>query len=182
MNAVPINPNGAEFADFAAGRRVAPLVFRAPNDGMMAWTAFAALESRHPFAFFLESADPGENGRYSFMGIAPRRLFRFAAGVFSELDGGGAVLAEHPCADPVAAMQERMAPLFSPPPEDGELPPFLGGIVGYAGYDCVRCFELVGAEKPDLLNIPDMLWMQTDWLAVFDHFRRAVYAVKSCYA
>ena len=182
MNTAPVNPNEAEFINFAAaGHAVTPLIFRTPNDGMMAWAAFAALENRHPFAFLLESADTGENGRYSFMGIAPRRQFRFSDGIFSVHDGGGEVLEEHPCEDPVAALQERMAAL-SLPPDGGGLPPFLGGIVGYMGYDCVRYFEPVGGALPDLLNIPDMLWMQTNWLAVFDHFRRAVYVVKSCYA
>lgn len=35
--------------------------------------------------------------------------------------------------------------------------------------------------KADLLQVPDMLWMQTDIIAVFDHYRNDVYVIKSCY-
>ncbi|MGI9307451.1 MAG: anthranilate synthase component I family protein [Gammaproteobacteria bacterium] len=179
----PINPSEKEFADFAAAARlpVTPLIFKAANDGMQAWTAFAALEKNRPLAFLLESADPGENGRYSFMGVAPRRVFRFAEGVFSTCNGAGEVLETQRCADPIAALEKRMDGLRVPVAA-GELPPFLGGVAGYAGYDCVHCFEPVGDKKPDLLGVPEMLWMQTDLLAVFDRFRRAVYVIKSCCA
>ena len=175
----PINPSEKEFAAFADGRAFAPLVFRAANDGVLAWAAFAAMEKRRPYAFLLESAS-AENGRYSFMGASPRRVYVFQNGQFADCDGGGKVLRKTACADPVAALQERMEPLACSP-ADERLPPFLGGAVGYLGYDCAHCFENIGEMKSDLLKIPDALWMQTDWLAIFDHHRHNVYAVKSCY-
>ncbi|MGI9297461.1 MAG: anthranilate synthase component I [Gammaproteobacteria bacterium] len=182
MNA-PVNPGESEFAAFAKNTNspVTPLVFRAPNDGVLAWAAFAALQGEHPFAFLLESADAGENGRYSFMGAAPRRLFVFADGVFSVRDGGGKTLSENTCDDPAEALRAQMDALAAAPLGDG-LPPFWGGAVGYMGYDCAHYFENIGAMKPDLLRVPDMVWMQTDLLAVFDHRRHEVYVIKSCYA
>ena len=182
MNA-PINPQADEFIAFAeAGKSlVVPLIFRVPNDGLLAWAAFATLENRHPYAFLLESAATGDNGRYSFMGIAPRRLFCFSDGVFSVRTGDGRVLQESPCTDPITALQQQIE--GSPAPAaGGDLPPFWGGVVGYMGYDCVHYFEKVGEMKPDFLKVPDMIWMQTDLLAVFDHYRHYAYIIKSCYA
>ena len=179
----PINPGEDEFAAFAAAANlpVAPLIFRVPNDGVLAWAAFAALEPEHPFAFLLESAGDGESGRYSFMGAAPRRLYIFADGVFSERDGGGAIVSEERCDDPAGALRARMSALAAPSAGEG-LPPFWGGVVGYMGYDCAHYFEPIGAMKKDLLQVPDMAWMQTDLLTVFDHRRHEVYVIKSCYA
>ena len=180
----PINPDESAFVQYTqqANLPVVPLIFRAPNDGVLAFAAFAALENNYPYAFLLESADMGENGRYSFMGVAPRRLFLFRDGVFCVCDGGGTILQKDNGADPIEVLQRHMATLALPPVDDEGLPPFLGGVVGYMGYDCVHYFESLGEMKKDLLQVPDMLWMQTDLLAVFDHFRHEVYVVKSCYA
>ena len=177
----PINPSENEFAAFSESAKlpVTPLIFRVPNDGVLAWAAFAALESAQPFAFLLESA--GENGRYSFMGAAPRRLFCFENGVFSVRDGGGNPMTQQKCDDPIAALRARMDALAVPSLGEG-MPPFWGGVVGYMGYDCAHYFENIGDMNPDLLQIPDMMWMQTGMLAVFDHRRHEVYAIKSCYA
>ena len=180
----PVNPSEDEFVAFAesSGLPVASLIFRAPNDGVLAWSAFASLEKDSEYAFLLESAAAGENGRYSFMGVSPRRLLFFSEGVFSVCDGAGELLHKETCADPLLALQNHMSSLSVPPAEDDNLPPFLGGVVGYMGYDCVHWFENIGDMKADLLQLPDMAWMQTDLLAVFDHYRHDVYIIKSCYA
>jgi anthranilate synthase component 1 len=54
------------------------------------------------------------------------------------------------------------------------LPPFVGGAVGYIGYDVVRFFEpTVTPSPPDQLNVPDSVFIITDTFLVFDHrFRR----------
>ena len=182
--AAPINPDEnafVEFAKFAIAQdaQIAPLIFKIPNDGLLAWAAFAALEKSYPSAFLLESADMSEYGRYSCMGASPRRIFRFANGVFNICHHNGEVIEQAACQDPLAALQEH-AILRCAPIGEG-LPPFIGGVVGYMGYDCAHYFEPIGEYKPDLLNAPDMVWMQTDWLVVFDHYRHELYVVKSCY-
>lgn len=182
MNA-PVNPNAEEFAQFAekANLPVVPLVFRAANDGVLAWAGFAALQQQHRFAFLLESAGADENGRYSFMGASPRRLFMFAGGKFAVKDAKGKTLSESKCKDPIKSLQSQMEANASLSLGEG-LPPFWGGVVGYMGYDCAHWFEPVGNIKTDLLQVPDMIWMQTGLIAVFDHRRHEVYVIKSCYA
>jgi anthranilate synthase component 1 len=51
---------------------------------------------------------------------------------------------------------------------------FLGGMVGFIGYDAVRYFERIPDSKPDLLDLPDLYLMVTDHLALFDHLKRTL--------
>jgi anthranilate synthase component 1 len=51
---------------------------------------------------------------------------------------------------------------------------FLGGLVGYAGYDVVRYFEKLPSAKPDPLKVPDLYLMITEQLALFDHLKRTL--------
>lgn len=182
MAALPINPDRTAFAAYAkqAGA-VVPLVFKMPNEGLFAWSAFAALERDNDYAFLLESADTGKNGRYSFMGAAPRRRVLLANGQLQVRAASGDLLHDAPCTDPLSDLEHYLAPYDQAAADNPLLPPFLGGTVGYLGYDCVHYFEPVGDMKEDLLGVPDMLWLQTDCLAVFDHYRQELFLVKNCY-
>ena len=179
MQNIPVNPDQAAFVGYArqTAAAVVPLVFKIANDGLFAWSVFAKLERCNRYAFLLESAETGKNGRYSIMGAAPRRLFTFQDGVFKITDGDGNILSEKVSDSPI----DDLAAQFPGAPSCETLPPFLGGAVGYMGYDCVRYVEPVGAAKRDDLKIPDMLWMQTAMLSVFDHHRQELFVVKNCY-
>ena len=54
------------------------------------------------------------------------------------------------------------------------LPVFHGGAVGYLAYDAVRYFEpTVPAPPEDQLGVPDMVFMVSDTVLIFDHrFRK----------
>jgi anthranilate/para-aminobenzoate synthase component I len=49
---------------------------------------------------------------------------------------------------------------------------FMGGLVGYVGYDSVRYFEKLPSTAPDNLKVPDMCLLLADKLVVFDHLNR----------
>src|SRR5258708_26541648 len=51
---------------------------------------------------------------------------------------------------------------------------FLGGLVGFVGYDAVRYFEELPSRAPDVLGLPDLYLMVTDHLALFDHMKRTL--------
>jgi anthranilate synthase component I len=120
-------------------------------------SAFLKLRQGGP-AFLLESADRGQHvGRYSFIGLRPRRVLRWSLG-----DGG----------DPFALAAEEVARYRQAPPPD-ELP-FAGGAVGLFGYDLVRTVEPLGEPNPDPVGLPDLALMLTDALVSFDHLRHTI--------
>ncbi len=125
----------------------------------------AGREPRAP-AFLLESAEQGQRvGRYSFIGVRPRRSLRWSLG-----DEG----------DPYALAAPRSARYRQAPLPD--LPPFAGGAVGYFGYDLVRTVEPLGEPNPDVLGLPDMALMLTDVLVVFDHLKHTITILVNVYA
>jgi anthranilate synthase component 1 len=127
-------------------------------------SAFLKLRDDGP-AFLLESAEQGRVGRYSFIGVRPRKVLRWSLG-----DEG----------DPYALV-ERELDAHRPAPVEG-LPPFAGGAVGMFAYDLVRSAEpTVGPPNPDPIGVPDLVLMLTDALVVFDHLKRTVTVLANVY-
>jgi anthranilate synthase component 1 len=63
-------------------------------------------------------------------------------------------------------------------PATGEgLPRFIGGLVGYFGYDTVRYIEprLATCPNPDPLDNPDILLLVSEDLVVFDNLAGRLY-------
>ncbi len=111
--------------------------------------------------FLLESAEQGQRmGRFSFIGFQPRSVLRWSLG--DEGDPYELAAAE--------VGRFRQAPLTGPAAGI----PFLGGAVGFFGYDLVRTVEPLGEPNPDPLGLPDMALMLSDVLVVFDHLKHAV--------
>jgi anthranilate synthase component 1 len=57
--------------------------------------------------------------------------------------------------------------------QEGELPPFIGGYVGYFGYDMVRGIENLPRPKK-ASGFPDALLGKVDTMLMFDHMRQKV--------
>jgi anthranilate synthase component 1 len=131
--------------------------------------AFLKLRGRTPEfpAFLLESAERGQQvGRYSFIGVRPRKVLRWSLGD----EGDPYALAEQE----VKAFSQAQWP---------DAPPFAGGAVGYFGYDLVRTVETtLGPPNEDVLGLPDMALMLSDVLVVFDHLKHTVTIVTHVYA
>src|SRR6476659_7737345 len=89
-----------------------------------AFLKLRAVEPEGALCFLLESAEQGQVGRYSFVGIRPREVLRWSLG-----DEG----------DPYAMVADRLD-AYELAPVEG-LPPFAGGAVGFFGYDLVRTVE-----------------------------------------
>ena len=93
------------------------------------------------YGFLLESVEGGERvGRYSFLGTRPRIVLRLHENTLTATHADGAVTTEH-FDDPLTALGRYLA-AYRPVALPGvELPKFLGGAVGYLGYESVRYFE-----------------------------------------
>ncbi len=55
-----------------------------------------------------------------------------------------------------------------------ELPPFIGGAIGYAGYDTVRYVERLPDAPEDDRKLPDLWFALYDHMIVFDHVQKTV--------
>ena len=171
------NPSEKDFAELlsaCAGGPV-PFVVRLPNDQHTPVSVFSNLRRKNSQAFFLESVETGlRQGRYSFMGAAPKLVFSFSEGKFNVLDGKGKKLESVSCEDPLRELERHMDAYKSSWPEELVLPPLVGGMVGYLGYDSVHYFEPIGDMLPDEIGMPEMSWMLVDQVACFDHLHSEI--------
>ncbi len=127
--------------------------------------------------YLLESVEGGEHiGRYSFIGGTPRAIIRaYGRRVeIDHMDGSPWVIED---TDPLDALKTYMSK-FKPVLDDPSLPRFVGGAVGFLGYDVVSQFEpRVPVIENDEIGNPDMVFMVTDGLIVFDRVQHRMKVV-----
>jgi anthranilate synthase component I len=123
-------------------------------------------------AYLLESVEGGENlARFSLIGSRPFKTLK--TGPEETLKG-----------DPLIHLENEMKNYDCIEFPKLKLPPFIGGAVGYVGYDCVRYFEpstekFVKAQKAKM-KIPESMFMLCDTIVVFDHVRHSLKIVSHC--
>ncbi len=183
-----LEPTLEEARELARQGNVVPVRARFIDDTETPVSAFLKLRAGEPEGapcFLLESAEQGQVGRYSFVGLRPRAALRWSDGELSEWDGRAASLGGEPTRvdaepDPYAAVAARFD-RYTPAPI-ADLPPFTGGAVGFFGYDLVRTVEPLGPPNPDELGLPDMALMVTDAMLVFDHLNHELTILACVYA
>jgi anthranilate synthase component 1 len=166
---VSVEPSLDEVRALARDYNLIPLRHSFIDDTETPVSAFLKLRGREPQfpAFLLESAERGQQvGRYTFIGVRPRKVVRWSLG-------------DEP-ADPYALAAEEVARHRQAPWPD--MPPFAGGAVGYFGYDLVRTVEPLGEPNPDPIGLPDMALMLSDVLVVFDHLKHTISVLVNVYA
>src|SRR5688500_5787487 len=148
--------------------------------------AFLRLDDGGP-AYLLESVEGGERlGRYSFLGVGPRRLLEVRDGVARTQTRPVTVpeytpdlpfdVAEAP--DPLDAIR-RFVPQRRVMPTAG-MPRFTGGAVGALAYDAVSIFEpSVPLPERDPVGVPTAAFIETDLVLVFDHLTHTLSAIAS---
>ena len=148
--------------------------------------AFLRLDDGGP-AYLLESVEGGERlGRYSFLGVGPRRLL--------EVRDGRARIQTRPVTvdryepdlpgrdvealDPLEAIRS-FVPRRRVVPLEG-MPRFTGGAVGALAYDAVSAFEpTVPLPERDPVGVPLAAFIETDLVLVFDHLTHTLSAIAS---
>jgi anthranilate synthase component I len=121
--------------------------------------------------FLLESSQKyNPNGRYSFIGADPSFELISSGDVNTIVSKTGRKeIKENPL--------ETLKKLFPSPILEENPYPFIGGAVGYIGYDIVRQFETIGEEYPNSLNMPDVHLMFYEVIIAFDHLEDKVYVI-----
>jgi anthranilate synthase component 1 len=120
-------------------------------------------------SFLLESVTGGEQvARYSFIGIQPKAAFVIRGRTIERHSGGQMVQTEVPHAsDPLDILREELNQ-YAVAPTPG-LPRFVGGMVGYLGYENVQFFEPTLALPQS--NLPDGIFLLADTIIAIDHTR-----------
>jgi len=149
--------------------------------------AFLRLDDGTTPAYLLESVEGGERvGRYSFLGVGPRRLL--------EVRGGRATIQSRPvevdrydrdlpttsvaAPDPLDALRQFVGRRRVLPREG--MPRFTGGAVGALAYDAVPIFEpTVPQPERDPIGVPTAAFIETDLVIVFDHLTHELSAIAS---
>lgn len=130
-----------------------------------------------PSSFLLESVEgPAQVARFSVLGGDPRLVI--------EADGTEARVLR-----PDGTLAERGGSLETVrryvgryrAARDPDLPPFVGGFLGYLGYDAVRLWERLPGRPPDDLGLPVLRLALMDTVVVFDHRRHTLCIVASAF-
>ncbi|MBD2394136.1 anthranilate synthase component I [Cyanobacterium aponinum FACHB-4101] len=128
-----------------------------------------------PYSFLLESVEGGENlGRYSFLGCDPVWILEARGWETKQVHRDGKI--ETFSGNPFNILSqclETIKPVKLP-----ELPPGIGGLFGYWGYELISWIEpRVNVYPASAESLPDGIWMQVDNLLIFDQVKRKIWAI-----
>ncbi len=130
-------------------------------------------------AYLFESVEGGENwARYSFLGSGSQIVAREEGGVLVVTRGrriDRIPIGDNPL-DCVRGLMDEYQPVTVP-----GLPRFVGGAVGYLGYDVVRSFEDIPPRRKDALSLPDLAFLLTDTLLIFDNVFQKIKVVANAH-
>jgi len=169
-----LTPTREEFRRLAHEGNLIPVYAELPADLETPLSAFLRI-GQGPYAFLLESVEGGEKwARYSFLGSHPHAIFR-AQGNRIVVWERGRGTRRFRSGDPLGELRRLLAP--SRPVCLPDLPRFVGGAVGYVGYDMVRFFERLPSPAPDDLGLPDACFLLTDTLLAFDNLRHRLLVI-----
>ena len=122
--------------------------------------------------FLMESNDK-ENGRYTFMGVAPQYIIRSEGEALVIIDKNGQRDVRK--GNPLDRLKEYFDE-FEVTKEAEELE-FMGGFVGSFGYDFVRYTEKLPDDNPDEIGIETIQLMLADKFIAIDHMAETMTAV-----
>ncbi len=156
-----------EFQAYAREFNVIPVSKRYLADSQTPLSLYKKLAHDRPGTFLLESAEHGGTwSRYSFIGIRSESCLTEKDGLATWI---GSIPSGAPTGiDPLEALKIVATHLRSP--HIPNLPPLTGGLVGYASYEIVRRLERLPNISVEDNRVPEIAFMLTSDLAVFDHF------------
>lgn len=165
------------FSEFAKqGFSHVPVVREVSADLDTPLSAYLKLANT-PYSFLFESVHGGERwGRYSIIGLQCDEVISVSGQEITRSQQGQ-VVEQLKHTDPLAWIEDYRQQFKLP--EIAGLPRFIGGLVGYFGYETIRYIEprLAKQQKPDALNAPDICLMTSGELLVFDNLKSSVFIV-----
>lgn len=169
-----VSPRLEEFVELATKGNLVPVYADLMADFETPVSVYSKLRSQGP-AYLLESIEGGATlNRYSFIGCRPETII--------ESHIGGNTTVQRQCGatetfptptDPLTVVEREMAkyqPVRLP-----DMPRFVGGAVGYLGYEFIHSVEpTVNIAENDVLGMPVIHFMITPTLVIFDRARQTI--------
>ena len=172
------HPSLDEFRQLARQGAIVPVYKEILADVETPVTAYIKLAKNQQYSFLLESVEQADRlGRYSFLGANPSTIFRSKGDTVTIIRDGRASSFESE--DPLGELRNLMQQ-YKPLRVEG-LPDFHGGAVGYISYDEVRHFERLPDANPDTLGAPDLYFIITDTILIFDHVNNRLKVVSNAH-
>lgn len=158
---------------YAEGKKLLPMIIKTRPDLYGLPPAWTRAWEGNPYSVVLES---GKGGRYTYLAVEPVSILQGKEEQARIMDPGQpnrleAVL----LGKPLEVLKQWMEPYEAPRPVNGELPPFVGGCIGFLGYDAVRSLERLPVLAADEPGFPDYLWMRFEELWIYDHTENMLY-------
>jgi anthranilate synthase component 1 len=123
-------------------------------------------------SFLLESVEGGERiARYSFIGVQPKAQYVIRGNEIEIKQNYQSPITTY-SDDPTSFLQREMS-RFNFKSQPGA-PRFIGGLVGFLGFESVRFFEPTLGSKMKRAAIPDGIFLLADTVVAFDHARRSL--------
>lgn len=167
-----------EFRSYAKQGNLIPLFREILADQDTPVSAFAKID-HGPSAYLLESIQGGEKwARYSFLGSGSPLVIYEDRGDLCVKKGGRVrrIPSQNAPLDRLREILEIYRPVTVP-----ELPRFVGGAVGFLGYDIVRTFEDLPSRRKDDLNLPQFAFLLTETLLIFDNVSQKIKVVANAH-
>lgn len=130
-------------------------------------TAYFAAIADLPWAVWLDS---GGRGRYDILCAQPTATL-VTHGIYTEITNATGV--KRLTADPFDLLRQQLGAHFATIPGI----PFMGGALGYWGYDLARRLFTLPAQAQDAEHLPDMMAGIYDWAVVLDHQEKTAHLV-----
>tara|TARA_R110002049_G_scaffold2750_4_gene21920 strand:+ start:67536 stop:69068 length:1533 start_codon:yes stop_codon:yes gene_type:complete len=167
-------PSVNTFNELARDHDFVPVYRRLLSDTLTPVTAFRLLDDGGPACLF-ESVIGGEKvGRYSFLAARPAGRFSAKGQDITITQRGDNAVEQRTAKDPLDAFREHFHYRVA---QINGLPPFVGGAIGYAGYDVVRYVEHLPDAPQDDRDLPDLDFSFYHTLCVFDHVEKTITVV-----
>lgn len=171
-------PNLEDFREKAKEGNLIPVYTEILADMETPVSAFLKIDDGQ-YSYLLESVVGGEKwARYSFLGSSPSVVIKGKGDKVEIIrDGKRETLSFEK--DPLEVIKKEMARYI--PVNISGLPRFFGGAVGFIGYDVVRFFERLPDFNKEALDTPELIFMITDTLLIFDSLAQKIKVVSNAH-
>jgi len=167
---MPYLPDIETFRRLAQNHQIVPVCRLLVSDSLTPVTAFHKIDSGGSACLF-ESVVGGEKvGRYSFLAVDPFLQLTACGKTVTILAGQESQ--QFDCDDPLEELRVRLQSVRAA--HLPNLPPFVGGAIGYAGYDVARYVEHLPHPPADDRKLPDLSFAFYDQIVVFDNVNKTI--------